>query len=130
MKDCRLIKAIPESRLHRISGDGEPPSVRDLGQTDQWYSTQGGQMVEVYFVSVDSTSEWLAEAYETEIGIGIEPGTTNEELIRRFGQPQKRDLDGRWWIYHRSTTKTSFIVFNDDYTVHETRFDCSGSSST
>ena len=122
MKNARLIKAIPESRLRLISGDGKPPSIGDLGETDQGYSSPGGPMVLIYFVSTDGNTTWEAEAYEAELGIGIEPGTTNEELIRRFGQPQDRESDGGCWIYNLSSTDTMLIFFNEDGTVHETRF--------
>ena len=78
-------------------------------------------MVLIYFVSTDGNTTWEAEAYEAELGIGIEPGTTNEELIRRFGQPQDRESDGGCWIYNLSSTDTMLIFFNEDGTVHETR---------
>ena len=128
MKNVRLIKVIPKSRLRLISGDGNPPSVGDLGETDHAYSTPDGQMTLIYFASRDNSAEWEAEAYDWELGIGIEPGTTNEELIRRFGLPQKRDPDGKFWIYNRKT-ETISIYFNDDGTVHETRFDQQNPSS-
>jgi hypothetical protein len=68
MNDARLIKTIPMRRLRLLSGDGsKPPAVGDLGETDQWWTAVGGQMVLVYFVSADGKTRWEAQAYESEI---------------------------------------------------------------
>lgn len=67
MRDARLIKVIPKERLRLIRGDSKPPSVGDLGETDQAWSTREGQMRLVYFLSDDGNTEWEAEAYDTEL---------------------------------------------------------------
>lgn len=69
MNNVRLITVIPKERLDLISGDGsEPPSVGDLGETDQCYTGPGGrQMVLVTFITANGASEWVAEAYVSEL---------------------------------------------------------------
>ena len=67
--NARLVKIIPRRRLTFISGDVEKsPSVGDLGETDHCFTGSWGRpMVLVYFVSADGSTEWEAEAYESEL---------------------------------------------------------------
>jgi hypothetical protein len=89
MNDVRLTKAIPKRRLRLISGDGsEPPSVGDLGETDQCFTGPlGRQMVLVEFVTANGASEWEAEAYWSELE---EIGAATNQTLQRTGAAKKR----------------------------------------
>jgi hypothetical protein len=88
MNDARLIKPIPKRRLRLIKGDpSTPPIVGDLGETDQWYAGFWGSMVLVYFRSADGTTEWEAQACESELEL-VEEAT--DQTLQRTGAARKR----------------------------------------
>ncbi|MEZ5941835.1 MAG: hypothetical protein R3C18_10605 [Planctomycetaceae bacterium] len=69
VNNARLLKTIPRERLHLICGDARtPPVPGDYCLADQGYTGKDGQqMVLAGFVSRDESTEWEAEAFESEL---------------------------------------------------------------